>query len=484
MISISLIKKSFFLHNNGLKLIALFFCVFAIALRYYRLDYHSFWEDEMFTSLSANPDFTLTEFFINLRDEISNPPLHNLFMWGWYHVFPYNEFYGRLPSVIFGIATLPVIYQIAKSLFNKNVALYSVILAAVNYQLIDISRGSRYGVLLVLLTCLSYLFFIKLLKRPCMRNYTAYYVSCVFLLYTHYFGAFVVAAQGAYLIYLIMMRQMSFPHIRNLAICYFLIVLSILPLLGEILAGMSLNNFNGSAPDNIGFYLSFPLNILKWFYEGKPLTLIFLGFIIYACVITIRNRNRKHNNKNFDSLILLLLLPVNVFILAYAVMIITDSALYVQRYYIVNAVTLIVIPAYGISISTNWVKISFICLFLIIIGYFLLYSSYYNDNKIHRNWKDAAQLLAADDYPKVIPSAFQRKVTSYYFTRYGEHELYGIDDLKNICVSDSPCLFWLIGNNKVEKSLSKYNISENNSIIHRDLEFSLVWARLYEVNIK
>ena len=471
---------------SSLKLIMAFFCLAGIGLRLYHLDIHSFWGDEMFTAINAHPDLTLTQFFTGLGAEITNPPLHNFLMWLWYHIFPYTEFWGRLLSVILGIAVLPIIYQIAKYLFNRTAAIYSVIIAAVNYQLIEDSREARYGALLVFLSMLSYLFFIKSLNRPCLRNYAIYCVSSILLLYTHYFGFLVITAQGVYIIYLMLRRDLNFLQIRNLAICYALMALSLMALINEVIKALSLSNINSGAPDEITFYLLFPFEVIKWFYKGDPLTIYFTGFIVYAIVVTIianiRIKEKQQHIKNLNGIIMLLLLPVTIFTIIYALTwATTNNDFFAKRYYVENALAFIVIPACGISIAGTWARYATNLLLCAILGYFLIFSDYYSPNKDTSDWRQAAQTLSSNPYPKVLFSNYIRQVSAYYFNRYGEYEIFGLENIKDICLTSNPCIFWLVADENTDSWQDNFNF--NNITLRQELTFSRIQARLYEVSI-
>jgi len=99
-------------------------------------------------------------------------------------------------NVLLGVLGVVSVYYLGKLVFNKKIALYAILLATVNYFLIRYSQEVRpYGLLFVL-SNYSFYFFIKLIKGEfTAKNSISYILLTAGLLYTHYFGMFVIAGQ-------------------------------------------------------------------------------------------------------------------------------------------------------------------------------------------------------------------------------------------------------------------------------------------------
>ena len=120
-------------------------------LRLYRLDFQSLWVDEGLQYFVANNN-GLGEIFSQARS--FHPPLSFLIN----HVFLQigeSDFFFRLPSAIFGIATLPVFYILARELTSSRVALVSTFVLAVSPFHIWYSQEGRMYAQLLFFSVLS-----------------------------------------------------------------------------------------------------------------------------------------------------------------------------------------------------------------------------------------------------------------------------------------------------------------------------------------
>jgi uncharacterized membrane protein len=169
----------------------------ALVLRLFNLNYEGLWNDELFTADTANPANSLGHIIFLLKLDI-HPPLHNLLSYFWSHIFSYNDTSLRVFNVVLGLGGLLSLYHLGKLLFNKKIALYAVLLATVNFFLIRYSQEVRSYGLLFLLSNYSFYFFIKLIRGEMnAKNSIGYVLITTALLYTHYFGMFVMASQFA-----------------------------------------------------------------------------------------------------------------------------------------------------------------------------------------------------------------------------------------------------------------------------------------------
>ncbi|MFP4024621.1 MAG: glycosyltransferase family 39 protein [Thiohalospira sp.] len=111
----------------------------ALLIRLYRVGYLSVWLDEY---MHINPALDI----INNR-EITESDINGIFLtWVvtlFFKIFGINETVARIPSVLFGAATIPFIYYFAKKLYNRSVGIMASSLAAFSLYLICWSRIAR-----------------------------------------------------------------------------------------------------------------------------------------------------------------------------------------------------------------------------------------------------------------------------------------------------------------------------------------------------
>ncbi len=116
---------------------------------------------------------------------INHPPLYFLFLHFWLRSGQ-SEFFLRLPSIIFGILSILLVYRISKTLFNEKVASFSLILFALSPLNVHFSGETRMYSLWTVLVLSSFYFFLKLLKNPKRIFFFLFSFFFLLSLYTHY----------------------------------------------------------------------------------------------------------------------------------------------------------------------------------------------------------------------------------------------------------------------------------------------------------
>jgi hypothetical protein len=127
------------------------------------------------------------------------PPLYLVLLHCWTKVFGFSEFSMRVPSAICGLLTIPVMYILAKSLFGSNVAILSSLLLSISPFHIWYSQEARSFTMLVLLTLLSIVFFLRLFQgktRPSRLDYLLYVSVTCLAMYTNYLALFTIIAEN------------------------------------------------------------------------------------------------------------------------------------------------------------------------------------------------------------------------------------------------------------------------------------------------
>jgi mannosyltransferase len=171
----------------------------AAGLRFSTLDLQSFWHDEAVTV-----DRVLKPNFGDMLGTIgwseSTPPLYYVLAWGWSKLFGTGEVGLRSLSAVLGTATVPVAFAAGAELTTRRVGLAAAALVAVNPMLVWYSQEARAYALLILLTCLSFLFFARALAEPGARTLSCWAITSALALATHYFAVFLVAPEAVWLL--------------------------------------------------------------------------------------------------------------------------------------------------------------------------------------------------------------------------------------------------------------------------------------------
>lgn len=198
--------KNKHLTSNPLILLVIVLIV-ASAARFWNLGTESFWYDELaMTDLTDSMDDVVA----TLR--IGNPPLMIILGHIWGEIFGYDEVGVRSLSAVVGVGAVGMLYAVSKQLFDKNIALIAAGLAALSGYLIYYSQDYRYYSMIVLLTLLTYYFFVRALQTEKRWYFALNVLFSVLCYYTHPFGVFMMFAQGIFfLIYAQQYKSLWIP---------------------------------------------------------------------------------------------------------------------------------------------------------------------------------------------------------------------------------------------------------------------------------
>jgi mannosyltransferase len=168
------------------------------AIRFSTLGLQSYRHDEAVTAgrvLAASLSQTMHEVWSGE----STPPLYYLLAWGWSHLFGVREVGLRSLSALFGTATIPLAYLIGRELIGRRTGLALAAIVAVNPMLVWYSQDARAYALLVLLSSLALLFFLRARRSGASRDLAWWAAFSALALATHYFAFFPLAIEAVWL---------------------------------------------------------------------------------------------------------------------------------------------------------------------------------------------------------------------------------------------------------------------------------------------
>jgi hypothetical protein len=169
----------------------------AALIRFATIDVQSYWFDEALTAkLLAMP---FGDMLSQIPDTELTPPLYYLLAWPWAHVFGTTEAALRSLSALLGVAVVPVAYLVGREAVSRTAGVVAAALVAFNPLLVWYSQEARPYSLLVLLSGLSLLFFLRAIRRRGTRELWLWALVSALALLTHYFAAFLVVPEGLWL---------------------------------------------------------------------------------------------------------------------------------------------------------------------------------------------------------------------------------------------------------------------------------------------
>jgi uncharacterized membrane protein len=204
--------------------------VAAAALRLPFLSHQSLWFDEIFTRAIVGRH-GLAGIWDQVRRTESTPPLYYLAAKLSADLAGTNSAAAiRAPSAVALTLAAPVAYFAFRRLIGQPAALAASALVAVNPLLVSYSTDARSYGLFVLTALLSIWGFASVLGDGRRRGYVGWCVASVACLWTHYFGAFMVAGEAAILLVVVADRRRE-TLFWSLVIC--VCTLPLVPLLAH-----------------------------------------------------------------------------------------------------------------------------------------------------------------------------------------------------------------------------------------------------------
>jgi uncharacterized membrane protein len=337
-----------------------------------------------------------------IAESDNNPPLYYWILYLWTYLFGYSEFSLRFISLLTGSLSIPLIFLLGKRIFNPTVGLIAALILATSSYQIYYSQEARAYIVMVFLALLSYYFFIGLLERFSFRNCVGYVVSGLALLYTHFYGAFVIAAQNFYyLTGLVLGRRQQLPSLGKWIVLQLMLLGSILPQLYllrgssaltgdfwlpkpnlDVIAG-SILEFSGSWPLFILFFLLCLYSIIN----ARELK---QGARLGDLLTSVRGYSTNLNSSNIGRVYLLALLIIIPIVLP-VVGSILYKPLYQTKYAIPALIGFYLLVAKGID-NFRW-RGAKLFVTALVLALSIASVHHYYDNPEKHDWKEAARYI-------------------------------------------------------------------------------------------
>ena len=257
----------------------------AAALRIFRLGTKSFWLDEATSAVLAQADRSI--FISAIIHRQANMVLYYILLRGWIRLGN-SEFVIRCLSVIAGVAAIPAIYLLGTRLFGPKAGRIAALLLSVHAFHIRYSQEARGYSLFMLTAILSSLFFLRTLERPSRKNWAAYILLSVLMVYAQVFGGWVLLAQWMSLLFL--RREVRG---RQLLFSAAMICLLIAPLAYCLLFVSDRSQLYWATKPTLQDLYKFGMDITG---EGRPLLLLACVALILGGVAAGFSRERSHFN--------------------------------------------------------------------------------------------------------------------------------------------------------------------------------------------
>lgn len=181
-----LIKKYWFL---------ILILLVGILLRSYKILFQDLSFEELFFVTQAHIDFSFSKIINSFNLIQSYPPFFPLLLNLWFKFTSYNDLSAKLLSVIAGFFSLFTCYCLGREVFSKKCGYIACIILAIDINHISYSRTAAPHIFIFLLTTLSFLYLIKIIKEYSILNFTYYIIFTGLMMITHPYGVLITACQ-------------------------------------------------------------------------------------------------------------------------------------------------------------------------------------------------------------------------------------------------------------------------------------------------
>ena len=160
----------------------------------------SFWLDEGISVEIARLPWQ--QFLFVLRHREANMALYYLLLHFWL-MMGSSEGFIRGLSVLFSVATVPLLYALGTRLFGRATGLLAAWLLAINAYHVRYAQEARGYALVVFFSVLASWLLVRNLQEPSSAKWKKpYAAACALATYSHFFGALVIIAHGVSLAFL------------------------------------------------------------------------------------------------------------------------------------------------------------------------------------------------------------------------------------------------------------------------------------------
>ena len=276
------------LSKRNIVIISTLFILIGVFLRIYRLNFESYWLDEMISYWVADPNISFNDTLIRKDLMEKSPILFDLILKQYLKFLNYEPEVGRHIPLFFGILSIPFLGILSRQISNGNSFLLTIFLTSINVYLISYSQEVRPYSLVFFLSIIGIIFYnkiifehLKFLKKIVFFN--LFIISSVLLLSSHPFTFIILFAQIINSIYfLFFFKKKNYLFFLSIP---FIFLIYLIFNYNYIIEQLSSSKFF-LAHESWKFYYNY---YFSRFFGSKIMGLIYLVILIYL-IATFRKK--------------------------------------------------------------------------------------------------------------------------------------------------------------------------------------------------
>jgi hypothetical protein len=384
-----------------------FVCLVFAALRFWNLTASCLWFDEIFSIHAATLEWRNLFWFV--AQDLIHPPLFYVLLKIWISFGGETLFWLRFFPVFFSLlALVPFILLCRQLKLPLSTLALALTFFAVNGSLIKYAQEVRMYSLLMLFALVSMWLFAKFLNSS--KGFPYLLIVNICLVYTHYFGWFVVFSE------VIAVAVLQREKLKQIVIMLGAVCLSFTPWIYALWQASKINadvgqNIGWMRKPNLPAVLQFVYDLFEPIYfqqsnaDARAILLLTLPLIlvgITAFVFLLVNL-KKESSEDKRNLVLLSVFSLTPLILAFTLSWLSPFSIWGTRHLIIVFAPFTILLAVAISrISVSAIRLAALGMFLLLFfGAFALQARQPQPNFIWCAWENLAVNLRPEKNAKI-----------------------------------------------------------------------------------
>lgn len=427
-----------------------------LILRLINLATQPYWSDEILTVGIVRQFPNVIELIRYIQTVEIHPPLYYILIHYWSNWFGFDEWIVRMPSVIFGVAAILMMYFLGKALFdNRKVGLFAALLLAVLPLHIDMSQNARpYALFIFSGLAAAYVYWrYRLTNR---KIYLPFYIIASMVgVYLHYSFIYILVALSSFWLIDIFRRSASKSReFTRWLIIHALLFVGFYPWLSTVLYKYILRQYTLFTMAAIPLPTVRPVDILGtilnrlfWFIKADAATFVeiaaiwlfkVLGFyFVIRYIVDNLRAGKPWYGQNADALLFALWMSVVMILLYVFTPISVPYTTAYQRHILLSALFIIILFSYLLAYISFKNRLLLLTLFLLSI--FTTMISTIGDDSVwdsEYRWQQTADFVNNNFHQGdlvIVENAFWRADIGYFLndsiplTSLHPYNYYGYD---------------------------------------------------------
>jgi len=269
-------------------------------------------------------------------------PLYHVLLHFWTLYFGDSITSARIMSLGFFLATIPIVYLLAREILSRNWSLFVVTLFSFSPFMNWYANEARMYTLLVFIAVLNQYFFLKMIKRD--KGWLGWTITAVIGAFSHYFFLFNLATQGVF--FLLNRKKFGPNAFKKVTAVAALVVAALTPWLLYFRSEGSASNTTPLLPNpsTVDFFNAYS-NFLYGFQNDQINTILVSFWPLLVLVALFAIRRNQRISTEFSYILMISLFPI---VLAYIVSLLI-TPFFLSRYMVSSVAALLIIVVWFIS---------------------------------------------------------------------------------------------------------------------------------------